>query len=165
MAAATGAQRMDFLNPWTDCRDLDASLATTVKYAMGLFDEGKALPERIAFLGSNSLAKMAMHWDPKGVMGVAGLLFQEAPNLTGISHEVFLTAAGAINEATLHEHIKNLVVRSAISLCYELGGLNFRRMLLHALRYRLHFMWPESWGVPDARLITSLSQADLETAA
>ena len=79
MAAATGAQRMDFLNPWTDCRDLDASLATTVKYAMGLFDEGKALPERIAFSGSNSLEEMAIHWGPKGVMGVAGLLFQEAP--------------------------------------------------------------------------------------
>ena len=163
--AATGAQRMEFLNPWVDAQGLDPGLATAIKDAVGLFDESKALPERIAFLGSNDLGKMAIHWDPNGVMGVAGLLFQEAPNLTGISFEMFKQAADAINEGETHEHIKNPVIQSATSLCADIGGFDLPRIMHHALHLRLQIQLPEDFQVPDAVLIGDIPKDDLKRVA
>ena len=162
--ASTDEARINVLKPWSETPGLPGGLAQAVKHGIGLFDPEVKLVERIAFMASEGLGKMAIDWDSLGAMGMAAMCFDDAPILSGASFDKFMEFAIAINEREeLSGNVKNPVISAAVSLCAGLGS--HTRILSHALHHRLNIELPANSEVPDANLIDSIPKNDLRAIA
>ena len=75
------------------CKDvpgLPEGMQHTINVVCILFDDNILLKERIVFMGKDSsIKKLAIDWDPEGLVGLSALFLSETPDLTGKPYTKF----------------------------------------------------------------------------
>ena len=163
--ATNDNDRMAAVSPWAQAKGIPDALAKTIDQAMHMFSPDIELADRISFMVSEKLCKMARHWDATGPMGVAAQLHEDAPDLAKakLPYGLFCKVAKAIRQAELAEQITNPLIMSAVILIGDLAEQE--RIVAHCLEVRLGVLAPESVDAPDAELIQSIATDDLGSVA
>ena len=161
--ATCDADRVAALQPWANAQGLPQALSKSVDQGIHLFSSEIELSDRIKTMVSEDLCKMAIHWDATGPMGVAALLFSEAPVLATmhIPYSVFIQVCKAIDAAELMESITNPLVKSSVMLVGEFHQEPHDWVLAHTLRLRLGIVLPQDVPPPSLELINQMQKDDL----
>ena len=81
--AGAGPARIAHLSKCQELGDLPEGLVLTCAVAQSLFDERFPLGARLQLLtDKTSSAKLALHWDPKGEIGIAGHMLMDHPSVS-----------------------------------------------------------------------------------
>ena len=97
-------------------------LSDAIETAIKLFDDDTAPKDVAEYIFNNrpQAANMAVHWDPKGVIGAIGRLVQESlPSFEGVTYGYVLGATKAFVSADLVADQPSPLARHAAIVVYE----------------------------------------------
>ena len=166
-AAESDLSRVEMLSVWKDAQGLPKGMEDAVKNALQMFDAtAVSLADRIAFMMKQGIGRMAIDWDPRGPIGLAGTLCTEAPNLCTPSLATFVTVCKAIAHGDLFESVQNPIMSHAVALVVDLVD-KYDGLVAHALHSRIGVALPSEAppAIPDREMIENIPKNELKNVA